>query len=355
MRGDQLSRVTIHGFKSIKSLEDLELRGVNVLVGANGAGKSNFVDLFRMVRTVSRGDRGLEVFVKEQGGADGFFYMGPKVTPEIEARFEFGKNYYELDLKPTATGLQIEHCGVGYVAPVTQIAYSETEQTLQAQKSVEAAVSKWMVYHFHDTSILAGMRRAGSVRDNMRLRDDASNSAAFLLKMHESDPGRYRLIRDTVRLMAPFFDDFLLRPEKMGENELVRLEWRQKGSDFPFQAHQLSDGTIRFIALATALHQPDPPPTLVIDEPELGLHPFAIALLAEMVQTVGRETQVILTTQSPVLLDHFDAEDIIVVRRESGASVFERLSNDDLKGWLEDYSMGDLWLKNVIQGGPTCE
>ena len=163
------------------------------------------------------------------------------------------------------------------------------------------------------------------------------------------------MIRDTVRLIAPFFDDFLLRPQTRGTNEQVRLEWMQKGSDFPFQPNQLSDGTIRFICLTVCLLQPDPPATIVIDEPELGLHPFAISMLADLIKSASERTQVIISTQSPTLLDYFDPSHIIVVNRREGRSTFERLDSQALAGWMEEYSVGELWQKNVVQGGPTSE
>jgi predicted ATPase len=217
------------------------------------------------------------------------------------------------------------------------------------------SVSSWTVYHFHDTSSLSAMRRDQSVRDWDRFRHDASNIAAFLMHLKRIKPESYLLIRDTVRLIAPFFDDFLLRPQVRGSDEQVRLEWHQKGSDFPFQPNHLSDGTIRFVCLATALLQPVPPATIVIDEPELGLHPYAISILAALIKSASERTQVIISTQSPTLLDYFAPEEIVVVNRREGRSTFERLDPQTLCAWMEDYSVGDLWQKNVVQGGPTRE
>ena len=221
--------------------------------------------------------------------------------------------------------------------------------------AVRDAVSSWTVYHFHDTSSLAPMRRDQSLRDYERLRPDAANIAAFLLHLKETKPGNYELIRDTVRLIAPFFDDFALRPQTKGPNELVRLEWQQKGSDFPFQPYQLSDGTLRFICLATALLQPNLPATVVIDEPELGLHPDAISILAGLIESAAERTQVIITTQSVTLVDCFEPQQIIVVNRRDGRSEFERLDPHALSAWLEDYSVGELWQMNVVRGGPVRE
>jgi len=203
--------------------------------------------------------------------------------------------------------------------------------------------------------MLAPMRRDQLVQDWERLRPDAANIAAFLLALGKSQPDRYQLIRDTVRLIAPFFDNFLLRPEERGGNEQVRLEWRQTGSDFPFQPNHLSDGTIRFICLATALLQPNPPSIIVIDEPELGLHPFALSVLADLIQSASERTQIIVSTQSPTLVDYFEPKDVVVVNRVNGRSEFQRLETEQLKEWLDDYSLGELWQKNVVRAGPTHE
>jgi predicted ATPase len=284
---------------------------------------------------------------------------------------------YEFDLEPTANGsLQItderaQFTGglPGVEIPYYSIGKGIRESRLRTRKDkaasfgqgqggpgdVHNAVSSWTVYHFHDTSMYAPMRREQSRLDRRPLRPEASNIAAFLLQLRDSNPASYTLIRDTVRLIAPFFDDFILEPQKKGRDEKVRLEWRQKGSDFPFQPSQLSDGTIRFICLATALQQPDLPSTIVIDEPELGLHPYAISLLADLIRSAAERTQVIVSTQSPTLLDHFAPEDVVVVNRRDGRSVFERLEPEKLAEWLKEYSIGELWQKNVVQAGTTHE
>ncbi len=188
--------------------------------------------------------------------------------------------------------------------------------------------------------------------DDDYLRFDAANIAPFLYDLKKKEQDVYQQIVDTIRLVAPFFDDFILKPN---ENEKVRLRWKQKGSDYPLKPHHLSDGTLRFICLTTVLLQPRPPSTIIIDEPELGLHPYAIVILAELIQATSRKTQVIVSTQSPALVDCFEPEDIIVVNRKNGASVFERLNKHELSSWLEDYSLGDLWRKNIITGVPAHE
>ena len=366
--GRSIDRITLKGFKSIEALEEFELRKLNVLIGANGAGKSNFVDYFRMLRAMA--DEAFQRHVLGAGGGDEFLFLGPKVTKEIRSRVEFGPNWLEQVLQPSGDGsLMISSEETGYKD--SSDTYSgRRESILKSIKDershlypgapgvghyIYEAVASWTVYHFHDTSALAPMRRDQALRDADRFRNDASNIAAFLFNLKEKNEGCYELIRDTVRLIAPFLDDFLLRPRERGPSEQIRLEWQQKGSDFPFQPYQLSDGTMRFICLATALLQPELPATIVIDEPELGLHPYAISMLADLIQSAAERTQVIISTQSPTLLDYFEPEDVVVVNRERGRTKFERLDRKSLSQWVDDYSVGELWQKNVVRGGPTGE
>ncbi|WP_419603945.1 AAA family ATPase [Thiolapillus sp.] len=199
------------------------------------------------------------------------------------------------------------------------------------------------------------MRRSEIVEDNQRLRNNGSNIAPFLLRLKQSESLHryYQEVVNATRLILPFFDDFRLDVFQQGGADKVKLSWQQKGSDYPLQPYHLSDGSIRFICLATALLQPNPPSAIVIDEPELGLHPEAIRILAELITDAAQRTQVILVTQSPLLIDQFAIDDIVVVNRKDGQSTFERLSEQDFSEWLEDYSVGELWTRNVIQGGTS--
>ena len=356
-----LDIITVRGFKSIRSLEAFELRNLNIIVGANGAGKSNFIELFRVISAMMK-TGGLKEYVG--GTADAYFWGGPKQTAVIEVKLRFGKNGYDFDLTPTEDGFLLIKNEKRHFLPwgkgatrnfygVSFDAQLATELGSEATRYTYDAITNWQIYHFHDTGKFAGMRKYCDAGHNEKLFADASNIAAFLLKQKEEHEKEYTSIRDAVRMVVPFFDDFLLHPTK---EENIRLNWRQKGlNDYPMRPSQLSDGSIRFICLATALLQPTPPSTIIIDEPELGLHPEAIGILAELIKIAATKTQVIVATQSPLLLDQFSVEDVVVVRRENGASTFERLKEEDYTHWLEDYSLGELWTKNVIQGGTSHE
>lgn len=378
LKAGALDKLTVKGFKSIKDLNEFKLSDLNVIIGANGAGKSNFVQIFRMLMAMTQ--KNFSKFVLERGGADNFLFNGPKVTPSINMEFEFashsphaeGTNLYKFELTPTADEkfliseerkyVSTSWRSYGTPAEESRLYDERNEKSWDGQWNgvghfVYESISNWMVYHFHDTSASSPMRRSEIVEDHHKLRGDAANIAPFLLHLKESEPyaAYYQRIVDAVRLVTPFFDDFRLDVQKLGEAKKVRLSWNQKGSDFPMQPYHLSDGSIRFICLATALLQPHPPSTIIIDEPELGLHPAAIVVLAELIQAAAKLTQVIVATQSPALIDQFAIEDVVVVNREDGASTFRRLKEEDFSAWLEDYSVGELWTKNVITGGPVYE
>lgn len=367
-----IDRITIKGFKAIRALEDFPLSALNVLIGANGAGKSSFVSFFSLLQELVNG--GLELAVNKGGGADAHLFLGPKVTKRIEAHLEFGCNGYVFQLERTVDNRlifadeRIEYWGTpGCTLDVNRsLGKGHSESKLEEQlkggrnKAISEyifdAVSSWTVYHFHDTSETAPMRGTCSVRDNERLRPDAGNLAAFLLRLKEEDSPVYELICDTVRLVAPFFKQFYFRPKKANGDRNLQLEWRQRNTTYPFHAGQLSDGTLRFVALATVLLQPTPPATILIDEPELGLHPFALNTLASLIRQASTKTQLIVSTQSAPLLNAFQPEEIVVVDRKEGESHFHRLSGDELQTWLdEEYTLGELWQKEIVGGGPVYE
>lgn len=364
-----LDKLTIKGFKSIKELEDFELKDLNVVVGANGAGKSNLISFFRMLRAFIDGN--LSRYVNDNGGASDLLFNGRKATEKMFFEMRFGVRGYRFSLIPTANNAcavegearYYEHGSSGWWrlgdSPdgTSRMADEVLGKSSDAQYSqpVYDAIMSWQIYHFHDTSATAGMRHYEIVEDNKKLRQDAANIGPFLLKLKKNFPEEYKQIVDAVRLVTPFFNDFILEPQETGPKKEVNISWQQKGSDYPMQPYHLSDGSIRFICLATALLQPNPPSTIIIDEPELGLHPAAISILAELIQKAAKRTQVIVATQSPSLIDQFGIEDIIVANRKDGASTFERLKEADFTEWLKDYSVGELWTKNVIVGGPVHE
>lgn len=360
-----LERVEIKGFKSIRQA-DIELNPLNILIGANGAGKSNFIQTFYLLHEII--NERLQLFVGRSGGANLMLYQGRKVTSQIRFRFSFGSNAYRVDLEATAddrlffaqemVGFRsqeyinpyIQELGSGHQeSRLNEISQSTTRRTIA--DDVLWGINSWRIYQFHDTSDSAKMKQTGDIHDNEFFRPDASNLAAFLYLLQESHPRHYLQVINTIRLVAPFFDTFYLRPSPLNP-EKIRLEWREINSDMIFPASTLSDGTLRFMCLATLFLQPEPPSLILVDEPELGLHPYAISLLASLLRQAATRTQVIISTQSVPLVNQFTPQDIIVVDRIDGESQFRRLEDNEIAQWLDDYGMGDLWEKNVIGGRP---
>jgi len=356
MNQNQLSRIILRGFKSIREC-DLELKELNVLIGPNGAGKSNFIGFFRLIQQMLEGK--LQIYVSKQGGPDALLHFGRKKTEALSAKLHFGNNGYKFILEPTQDNRMMfssenfwwnlggdRPLGAGHFESKAE----EGTGTL-IDHYVLPAIKGWRVYHFHDTSDSAHVKQLHGINDNASLRPDAGNLAAFLYRIQKNFPQHYGRIVRLVQFIAPFFGDFYLRPNT-DNPEFIELEWIEAGEDRPFKAHQLSDGTLRFICLATVLSQPEElqPETILIDEPELGLHPRAIGFLASMLRSVSKQRQVIVSTQSVTLVDGFSIDDLIVVDRKQELTVFNRYNEQEFQDWLKEYTVGDLWEKNVLGG-----
>lgn len=360
----RIKNLTIKGFKSIRDLDNLRLNSLNVLIGANGVGKSNFVDYFRMLGEMMAGR--LQLWTNKQGGAERILSYGIKETARMQSYVRFDRNGFSFELEPTVDGAFVfasEHLTFeGNLGDKQQsLGSGHTESMLPGQAALADkfstpgysynSIANWKVFHFHDTSETAGVKRWGALHDNEFLRSDASNLAAYLYRLSKEHPSVLDQIRRTIQLAIPIFDDFVFKPrEKPTQEQEINLQWKQKNSDYVLWPSQLSDGSIRFICLVTTLLQPDPPSTLVIDEPELGLHPYAITLLGALLRSASKRMQVIVSTQSVALLNEFEIEDLIVVDREDSGTVFKRLDATDFAKWLEDYTIGELWQKNILGG-----
>jgi predicted ATPase len=359
----KLTSVELTNFLSIRSAK-VELGDLNVLIGANGAGKSNFLAFFDMMSSLVNGR--LRNWVGARGGSDRVLFGGVKTSETGAAALRWSnRSSYATSLLPSFENLWLAN------ETMTGTAASGIEQTIaldtatsesnmfagpalskslghDASDSVLAQLALTRRNHFSD---IAGPKRPQYVEDAQEFRSDGANLAPFLLWMRTKHPVDYERIRYAVSIVAPYFEDFDLRPSPYNET-LVSLTWRHRDSDMYADASTLSDGTLRFICLATLLLQPDPPGLIVIDEPELGLHPFALRVVAELLQSAAARTQVIVATQSVTLVDQFPLECIITTDRIDGSTSFKRLDEVALRGWLEDYSVGELWEKNLLGASP---
>jgi len=374
----KLTSLRLAGWKSIQDAT-IEFRPLNILIGANGAGKSNLVGFFRLMNTMMRGS--FQVHVRVIGGAESLLHYGSKQTAAIESEFRFATDLrrceYSLRLVPAAVNtlifdfekLTLHPQGSPVSSTSSSIRSEEghreselitlynlndpNSDDTRIGESIRRYLTRCQVYHFHDTSRLSPMRRDFAINVNQYLIPDAANLPAMLYLYRERFPTAYRRIVAAVKAIAPFFDDFVLEPLRLNPRN-IELHWRAKGAEYEFGPHQLSDGTLRAIALFTLLLQPedDLPELIILDEPELGLHPAALSVLADLLKSTARHSQLLIATQSATLVDYFEPNDVVTVNLRDGASTFERLEPERFKQWLEEYTLSELWERNVIGGGP---
>lgn len=362
-----LDHVMVQGFKSIKKL-DLKMSPINILIGANGSGKSNFISLFTFLRNLSEGK--LQNYVEKNGFANTFFHFGAKNTSTIIIDIDVGSNGYHVEFEHGSDDVLVfkkEYCTFKGSYKNWPVKGSKGESGLLSGSEASSSyirdytreyLEECRVYHFHDTGPTAGFKQASDVLSSDYLYSNASNIASFLYRLKNSNQSdfakSYGDIVDAIKTVAPYFHDFYLEPRGGFGEEKVLLKWMHRESDEPFSANQLSDGTARFICMATLLLQPPVlrPKLIMLDEPELGLHPAALEILADIVKSTSKENQIICSTQSVTFANQFDAKDFIVVDQEKGVSIFHRVDEKELEGWLEEYAMGDIWTKNIIGGRP---
>jgi predicted ATPase len=380
-----LRQIEISGYKSIQDV-NLELTRLNVFVGSNGSGKSNFLSFFKLLREMQNGR--LQKFIGKEGGANTLLFYGVKTTKQLEAYLTFKTAEkdvgYRLRLTPTAKdslileSLELERENVVFQAPSLEMGFPINtthefgKRTPHQESQLVPMIDVWKTHKehdavrageivfqmldkssacwFHDTS---AMRRQCYIHDNKELHPDGDNLAAILYKIKQNHEIAYHRITATIQQIAPWFGEFVLEPLELNKKN-IQLDWRDCYSDHIFGPHQLPDGGLRAMALITLLLQPeeDLPSLIIIDEPELGLHPNAIIILASLLNQASFHSQVIVATQSPTLVDEFDPEDIVVVDRENGKTTLSRPNIEHLNEWLIDYSLGEVWQKNVMGGGP---
>ena len=352
-----MEKIQIQGYKSIKDLS-LGLRPINILIGANGSGKSNFLSFFEFLNVAY--EKRLTEYVALNGGTERFLFNGPKVTENILAEMSFGGNTYGFELSQGDGRFVFTHEKLGYcssqgvinneidIANYNNEASIKDYDGMKRGEYVKQYLSGIRKYHFHDTGKHSPFIKTSNINnDSYYLYSKGDNLAAFLYAIKENKPKTYKRILRVVQSVAPYFNDFYFSVNPNGD---LRLQWTDKYSDIIYGPTDLSDGTIRFIALAALFLQPNPPSVIILDEPELGLHPFAIAKLSGIIKSAAEKgCQVIIATQSADLIKYFSAEDIITIDSINGESHFERLDSSKLQLWLDNYySLGDLWRQNII-------
>jgi predicted ATPase len=364
----KLKSFTIKGYKTIKTIENFKPQPINILIGPNGAGKSNFISFFKFLSWMLNSDGKLQEYVAYLGGANDILHDGADVTKSIDAYIEiqttYGINEYQFSLmfaKPDKLVFKEEKyrfssnkfsdnnarwssCGVGHEEAKLP---SGTNPTSSVMLNL---LRKLIVYQFHNTSDTAPMRLKWSQADGRWLKQNGENLGSFLFRLQNEEKPYYQRIIKYIRLVLPFFDDFELY-EEFGQ---ILLRWKEKGTNKVFNAGQASDGMLRTIALISLLAQnpKDLPTVLFLDEPELGLHPSAIDAVAGLIKAASSHCQVFVATQSISLVNNFELDDLVVIDRKGRNSEYHRPATENLQAYLEEFSTGQIWEKNIIGGRP---
>ena len=371
-----VSQIKLSGFKSIKSAH-IDFNNLNVFIGANGSGKSNFISFFQMLEFYLSSNDGLSEYVGKNGGAHLLMHFGASATKSIEAELTFtteaGENVYYVELGSAigdklffkdekvvfnsvkfSTKQPLIPLGGGVASSMLlQISEDNTEykRHITTVRTIRELMKRWSFYQFHNTGKEAYIRGASHMNDSSYLRSDGGNLAAFLHMLRDRYPIAFNSIMSTMKQIAPFIEKFELK-EDYGSH-YVRIKWLEKAhNDYLLDASQMSDGTLRALALVTLLSQPQKPPLICIDEPELGLHPEAIMVIGDLMKTASEDAQIIISTQSTKLIDCFEPEDIVVVSKDNEGTNFDRLEYEKYKVWLDDYSISETWDTNVFGGRP---
>ncbi len=360
-----LNKISIENYKSIEKVE-IDIKDINILIGSNGAGKSNFISFFKLLNSIIK--QRLQSHIAEESGANNVFHHGLKNSEFIKGEFDFKNrghyNTYSFTLRANNDG------GVFFDEEIPSyyhsyhgreylynIANGNTETNLikynkTYSEYVKERLQEFRLYHFHDTGKTALVKQSFNIQDNEFLYEDARNLASFLFRLSIKEPRVLEKIEKTIKLIAPYFDKFILKPDVKNE-ESIKLSWQEKDSDMMFNASHLSDGTLRMICLITLFLQPNPPKIILLDEPELGLHPFALTVLSDLIKGISAKgTQVIISTQSVPLIENFTINDIIIVEKEGKKSIFKRPDMEFLKEWIDEYTLGELWEMNLLGGRP---
>jgi predicted ATPase len=352
MNQNHLSRVLIKGYKLFEDCE-AKLESLNVLIGSNGGGKSNFIEFFNLLNHMF--DRKLQEYVASSGGPDAMLRFGRGVTGGISSELVFGAKSYRFTINPTEDGRMVFSEETVYDGGKCEFsAGSGHFESRIREFSPEIPNVRCQTFHFQDISAAAPIRKPHPLKCGENLSSDGRNLAAYLYTLRAEHNNDYQRIRKRFQIIAPFFEDFYLEPDE-GNPDFIRLRWLERGCPLPLEANLMSDGMLRCVSIIAVFRYPKErrPDILLLDEPDIGLHPKALELIYHIVFVVSNYRQVIISTQSTEMLNKFNAEDIIVIDRKGGRTTLNRLDTDELEEWLSNRTISEIWANSIIGGQPT--
>ncbi len=349
--------------------EEITLEPLNIIIGQNASGKSNLVDVIKLLRSLPK-EKGLVNFISKSGGISEWMWKGrtTAVGSEINinlhnslGNFSFRTSFIEVMGRLNFIEETIEHKTNNFIfdrsdvfgAPLDESALavkfaSEKGDSRFARIALSASLDKIVVYSDLQTSRSTEIRRPQPPDAlNDFLAEDASNLALVLNDLEHRGDTKDKIV-ENLKKFNPRIKDYSIRV--LGGT--VQLFIREEGLEKPISAMRLSDGTLRYLCLLAILCHPEPPPLICIEEPETGLHPDILPTIAELMIEASQRTQLIVTTHSDILVSAFSEipEAVLVCEKDEDGTHFTRLEAEKLKVWLEEYSLGEVWMRGGIGG-----
>lgn len=369
--------ISLSNILSFREPGSLALQPLNILIGANASGKSNFIDCIGLIRALPTSPNN---YINDRGGTESWVWRGANHntgTPVIRCEIKLAQDIFTYELTFAAVertfAIQSEALMTGdytYLkrrAGNLEIGHRDLPGAQSMAASVSPAESAFSAYRFPSSPITKTSHAFGDIliyRDfHTGIRDDArvgvsssgpkrplvENGSNLALTLQELDfEGALRSVERYLKRLSDRFEGIKVRAE--GGRSQLYIQERGVGM---VSATRLSDGTLKFLCLMAVLLDPNPAPLVCIEEPETGLHPDALALVGDALREASTRTQLIVTTHSDALVDRFsdEPESVIVCERDFDESTtFRRLSTGDLKEWLEEYTLGELWRPGEIGG-----
>lgn len=381
-------------FKNFFSFQrqKINLQGLNVFVGINGVGKSNFIKSLQVLKAVIVENALPDLIINQWGGVDAIHFLGRKGGP-IEIEYELdpvvlsqygyrfqeavyynirfskvasSENYVISERFFTQTGffyMEMER-GNGFVREGVSNQMEKVQYTLdRANESVltqlvdknsyiqiyalREAIKDIAIYNYFDTTITSPIRKPAPATSSIRLFSDGSNLPKLLNNIKINHKSSIQRIRESLNSINPNFVDFDFNP--MGSGLEMLLE--EKGLEKSVHVTHISDGTLRYLCLLSILHNPNRGKLICIDEPEVGLHPDMVTELMSAIQETAEDTQYIISTHSELLLNQLPVENVIVFEKdENNATIVNEFTDTAFVEWASQYSTGRLWRNGDLGG-----
>jgi len=379
----KIKRIRIAGFRRLRDVE-IEMRSMMVLIGANGVGKTSILDSVSLLSASAAG--GMNKALNSIGGmADICTHGYPKKT-SFEADLDcpgYKPLQYELELEAKGQGYSISREKLaqdregGRPGPFLHIdsiydnikyydiedrhliqhdwehnplesSLSQVEKMFKQPRELQNTLSSITQYHALDVGARAPVKLPQQMKPALLPGEDGEDLIPFLYNLRESDRDRFEAIEDTLRVAFPSFENLNFPPVAAG---MLSLTWKERTFRDPIYAHQLSEGTLRFLWLISLLHSPNLSTITMIDEPEVSLHPELLNILADLMREASNRTQIIVATHSDRLIRFLEDREVVVMDiDEDGYASAQWADKMDLHEWLKDYCLDEVWRMGRMGG-----